>query len=328
MAYPFVTILMPMRNEAGFIRESLLSLLAQNYPADCMEIIVLDGESDDESPQIVGEIAVGESRVKLLSNPKRHQCAGLNIGIAAANGEIIVRADAHAWYDAEYVAIIVKHLLDGDADNVGGAQNLQGKNIFSKAAAVALSSALGSGNAAYRSAKEAKIVDTVWLGAWKKETLLKIGGYDEDMIRNQDYEMNIRLRQSGGKILFDPALKSICYTRSCPGKLFRQYFDYGLYRSLTEKKHPGTLVFRQLLPPIVMLLVLFCLLLSLLFGWFIIAPLFYVAVIVLNSIILSIKTDIKYLPFLLIIYPIIHFSWAFGFCFGTIKWRKKINKKS
>ncbi|MEI6521370.1 MAG: glycosyltransferase family 2 protein [bacterium] len=328
MAYPFVTILMPMRNEAGFIRESLLSLLAQNYPADCMEIIVLDGESDDESPQIVREIAAGDSRVKLLSNPKRHQGAGLNIGIAAANGEIVVRADAHAWYDAEYVAIIVKHLQDGDADNVGGAQNLQGKNIFSKAVAVALTSALGSGNAAYRSAKEAKIVDTVWLGAWKKETLLKIGGYDEDMIRNQDYEMNIRLRQSGGKILFDPALKSICYTRSCPGKLFRQYFDYGLYRSLTAKKHPGTLMLRQLLPPIIMLSMLFCLLLSLVSCWFVLPLLFYIVIICCYSLFSAFKNGIKFLPFLLIIHPIIHFSWAFGFCFGMIKWRKKINKKS
>jgi succinoglycan biosynthesis protein ExoA len=328
MTYPFVTILMPMRNEAGFIRESLLSLLAQNYPADSMEIIVLDGESDDESPRIVSEIAVSDSRVKLLGNPKRHQGAGLNIGIAAAKGDIIIRADAHAWYDADYVPVIVKHLQDGDAENVGGAQNLQGKSLFSNAAAIALSSVLGSGNAAYRSARETKYVDTVWLGAWKKETLLKIGGYDEDMIRNQDYEMNIRLRKSGGRILFDPALKSICYTRSTPAKLCRQYFDYGLYRSLTAKKHPGTLMFRQLLLPVVILLLSASILLSVLKWQFIFILFLYVIGIVIGSIIAVLRNGIKYFPLLLIIYPIIHFSWAFGFFFGMVKWRKKMEKNS
>lgn len=322
MTYPFVTILMPMRNEAGFINESLRSLLAQNYPPDSMEIIVLDGESDDESPRIAREIAAEDDRVKILPNAKRHQGAGLNIGIAAAKGDIIIRADAHAWYDAYYVSIIVKHLQDGDADNVGGAQNLKGKSMFSNAAAIALSSLLGSGNAAYRSAREEKYVDTVWLGAWKKETLLKMGGFDEEMIRNQDYEMNIRLRQSGGRILFDPALKTICYTRSTPAKLCRQYFDYGLYRCLTAKKHPGTLMVRQLLLPIVVLSIIISVILSFFSLWFIIIPLLYFCGVIIQSFITAVKKGIKYFPLLLVIFPMIHFSWFSGYCFGLKKWQK------
>ncbi len=326
MNYPFVTILMPMRNEAGFIDESLRSLLAQSYPPESMEIIVLDGESDDESPQTVRDIAAVDARVQVIANPKRHQGAGLNIGIAAAKGEIIIRADAHAWYDPEYVAIIVRHLQDGYADNVGGAQNLRGKNFFSRAVAAASLSVLGSGNAAYRSATEAKYVDTVWLGAWKKETLLKLGGFDEEMIRNQDYELNVRLRQAGGKILFDPALKSVCYTRSCPVKLARQYFDYGLYRSLTAKKHPGTLLPRQMLPVILTLSVIACLLLSLLSCWFLLVPAVYAAIVIFASVLLSFKSGIQYFPLLLIIYPIIHFSWGTGFITGQLKWAIKQKK--
>ena len=138
--------------------------------------------------------------------------------------------------------------------------------------------------------------------------------------------MNIRLRKTGGKILFDPALKSICYTRSTPGKLYRQYFDYGLYRALTAKKHPGTLMPRQMLLPIAIFLIIACTLLSVISCWFTIVPLFYVAVIFINSLILAFKKDVKYLPFLLIIYPIVHFSWVFGFFFGKIKWQKN-NKK-
>lgn len=322
VTHPVVTIIVPMRNEEAFIAQCLASLQAQEYPAAALEFLVVDGESTDRSREIVEAIRRVDPRVRLLENPRRHQGAGLNIGLNEARGDIIVRADAHAVYGPAYVPIIVAHLVAGRAENVGGAQRAEGTTLFGKAVAAALGTRLGAGNAPYRLASETRYVDTVWLGAWHARTLRGIGGFDERMINNQDYECNCRLRKAGGRILFDPSLPSTYYTRSSPQRLWKQFFRYGLYKVLTLKLHPDSLVLRQLAPPVAIGVLLASIALLPFFPWpFIVVWGSYLAVVILVSVGVAARKGFALLLPLLLVFPSMHFAWALGFYWGVARFR-------
>jgi len=315
-----VTILVPMRNEEGFIEACLASLRAQDYPATHTEILVLDGESTDHSRAIVAAIAEDDPCVRLMLNPGRTQAAGLNIGIHEARGEIIVRADAHATYGPAYVSTCVRHLAERRADNVGGAQRGAGTTPFTRALAVALRTPLGAGNAPYRLATEPRYADTVWLGSWWKQTLIDIGGVNESLIANEDYEMNCRLRKRGGRILFDPSLESTYYPRPSLLRLWRQYFRYGIGKVQTLRLHPDTLALRQAVPP------LFTLGLLLTLSLLPLSPLplsIYLGVYALGILAGSTQAATRYgwahLPYLLVIYPAIHLAWGTGFLWEILR---------
>jgi succinoglycan biosynthesis protein ExoA len=320
MTPPLTTILIPMRNEEGFIAECLSSLQHQDYPADRLEIVVLDGDSTDRSPEIVREIAVHDPRVRLLPNPGRSQAHGMNVGIAAALGEIIVRADAHAIYGPSYVAACVEHLTAGRADNVGGPQRAVSSTLFGKAVAAAMASPLGAGNAPYRLSSAPRYADTVWLGAWRRQTLLDIGGYDPVMVPNEDYEMNCRLRAQGGRILFDPSLPSTYYPRTSPPHLWRQYFRYGQAKIRTLRAHPWSLVLRQLAVPVFLLALMACAALLPLSPW----PLvglggLYLAAVLLGSAHTASRAGWPLLPLLPLVYLTMHFAWGLGFYWGILR---------
>lgn len=322
MSHPFTSILVPMRNEEEFIESCLASLRAQDYPAEQLEILVLDGESDDRSAEIVRAIGAADPRVHLVPNPGRVQAAGLNIGIQEAHGEIIVRADAHAIYGPTYVSTCVGHLVAGHADNVGGLQRAVGTTPFGEAVAAALQTPLGAGNAPYRLAKEVRYADTVWLGAWYRRTLLDLGGFDPAMVPNEDYEMNCRLRERGGRILLDPSLPTTYYPRTSPARLWKQYFRYGLAKVRCLKAHPDTLVLRQLLVPVAIL----ALLLSLAILPLTIIPAAvcwggYLLALLLGSILTAVHTRPRNLLYLPAIYAIIHFAWGLSFLWGTLSYR-------
>src|ERR1035437_3500616 len=318
---PFVTVLVPMLNEAGHIETCLSSLRDQDYKAEKLEFIVLDGGSADRGPEIVARIGEADSRVRLMQNPGRIQAAALNLGIARAVGEIIVRADAHALYGATYVSTCVAHLISGRAENVGGLQRATGASRFAKAVAAAQNSRLGAGNAAYRVSKEAGYVDTVWLGAWYRQTLLDLGGFDESASPNEDYELNYRLRKLGGRILLDPSLASTYFARASLASLWRQYFRYGQGRVRTFKKHPGSLVLRQAIPPAFVSLLCVC---CLLIPWTSYPALGLGALygfLVLSGAFLRAKNSSwMNFAYLLVIYPAIHFSWGLGFIFRFLWW--------
>jgi len=320
MAEPLVTILVPMRNEEDFIVGCLESLLRQTYPADRLEILVLDGESTDRSAEMVNAISAGDSRVRLLSNPQRLQAAGMNLGIREARGEIMVRADAHAVYGPEYVAGCVAHLAAGRAENVGGLQRPVGTTAFGKAVAAALQTPLGAGNAPYRLAKEVRYADTVWLGAWRTETLRELGGFRDDMAANEDYELNCRLRERGGRILLDPSLPSTYYPRTSPRRLWRQYFQYGMGKIQCLRAHPNSLVLRQLLVPVAII----ALLISLLLIPLTLLPALgigglYLLLLLLGSVAAAARFGWRHLPLLPFIYPVIHCAWALGFWWGLFR---------
>ncbi len=320
MAQPFTTILVPMRNEEAFIEACLASLCAQDYPADNLEILVLDGASTDRSPEIVQMLAERDRRIRLIDNPHRLQAAGLNLGIRAARGEIIVRADAHAVYGPTYVATCVGHLLSGRADNVGGLQRAVGVTPFAAAVAVAFMTPLGAGNAPYRLSTEQRYADTVWLGAWRRQTLLELDGFRPDMAANEDYELNCRLRERGGRILLDPTLPSTYYTRTTPSHLWRQYMRYGFGKIQCLRAHPDSLALRQLLVPLTMLILLLA---AALLPWTWIPLLLvgggYLTGVLLGSIHAAQAHGWRHFPLLPLIYITLHFAWGLGFLWGLLR---------
>lgn len=314
MSLPRVSVLVPMRNEEGFIETCLASICAQDYPEELLEIVVLDGESTDGSCALVLAMSEHDPRIRLLNNPGRLQARAMNIGIEAATGEIIVRADAHALYGTNYVSICVGHLVAGAADNVGGKQVGVGDSAFSRAVAAALNSSLGAGNADYRVATEPCYTDTVWLGSWYKKKLQELGGFNEAMPPNEDYELNCRLRASGGRILLDPSLPSTYFPRSSPFLLWRQYWRYGVGKVRMLQLHPETLIRRQIIPP-VFVLGLLCVTLAIpLNHW----PFFgylgvYIAALIVGALQDARKTKTRYQLLLPVVYAIMHIAWGLGF---------------
>jgi glycosyltransferase involved in cell wall biosynthesis len=316
---PTVTILVPMRNEEAFIAACLASLRAQDYPADLLDILVLDGDSTDRSCEIVAAVAADDPRVRLLPNPRRTQAAAMNLGVEAATGEIIVRADAHATYGPSYVPTIIEHLVSGRAENVGGLQRGTGTTLFSRAVAAALNTPLGAGGAAYRLATEPQYTDTVWLGAWYRKTLLELDGFDETLPANEDYEHSLRLRKAGGRVLLDPTLPSTYHPRTSPARLWRQYFRYGIGKARVLRLHPESLILRQIIPPAFTLALLVSLGLLPLSPW----PLAvvgggYLLAVVLASLHAARHAGWPLVPCFLLIYPTIHLAWGFGLLWGLL----------
>lgn len=318
---PFVSVIVPIRNEERYLAACLESVLASDYAHDRLEILVIDGMSTDRSRDIVQDYARRHPLIRPLDNPKRVQAAALNIGIREARGDIILRMDAHTLYAPDYVRRCVELLETSEAANVGGVQGAVGTGYISNAIAVAMTTPFGVGDALFRYTHTRLWVETVYLGAWRKSTLEALGGFDEEWIVNEDYELNFRLRKAGGRILVWPAIKSSYLVRSSLGMLARQYFRYGFWRVKTLVAHPDSLLWRQLTPPVLVA----ALLLSvgmLLAGWMLgaIIPVLYLVACLAASIWTASGRGWRYLPLLPIVFATIHFSWGVGFLAGLFKW--------
>ena len=223
---PYVTLLIPMRNEEGNIERCLDSVLSNDYPRDKTELLIIDGLSTDRSADIVRGYAEKYPWLRLISNPRQIQAVALNLGLREAKGQIILRMDAHSEYESDYISRCVSLLVSTDAVNVGGVQQAIGSDYLTRAIALATTSRLGIGDAKFRYACETMLVDTVYLGAWWKHSLEAVGGFDESLPVNEDYELNYRLRQAGGNILLSPNIASTYHVRRSLGSLARQYFRY------------------------------------------------------------------------------------------------------
>ena len=211
---PFVSIIIPCRNEEPFILKCLNSLFLQDYPKEKLEILVIDGASEDKTKKIIQEYIKKHPFVKLLENPQKFTPIGLNIGIKEAKGDVIARMDAHAEYEKEYISKCVKYLNKYKVDNVGGVMiTLSRKDtIWGKAIIAVLSHRFGVGNARFRvGAQKPVLVDTVFGGCYRREVFNKIGYFNENLVRGQDMDFNLRLRKAGGKILLVPKIKSYYY---------------------------------------------------------------------------------------------------------------------
>lgn len=313
----FVSVVVPIYNEELYIKNCLLSLINQDYPKDCYEIIVVDGNSTDNSGKIVTSLMKKYSSIEIYNNPKRITPISFNIGIEKSRGEIIIFVGAHAICENDYINQCVSLLNNSDASNVGGIQNAVGSDYVSNAISYAMTSPFGVGNAYFHFSKKERYVDSVWGGAYRKETLIKLGGFNETYIKNQDYELNYRLRKMGGKIFLSPKIKCKYFVRNSIKKLASQYFKYGFWKVKTINEHPDSMVLRQMVPPVFVIsfiISIILLLLNLSIGFFI--PMLYFLINLLFSIQISFTKGLKYILILPIIFFTIHVSWGIGFILG------------
>jgi succinoglycan biosynthesis protein ExoA len=246
--YPFVTVIMPVYNEEAFIARSLGAVLAQDYPPERFEILVVDGMSQDATRRVVQSLPNAQ-RVRIIDNPQRLQAAAMNIALPYAKGEVIVRVDGHTIIAPDYLRACVRALQNTGAWNVGGGMHPVGETPMGKAIAAAGRSAFAVPTAFHVSQQPA-YTDTVYMGAWWRWALERVGGFDPTFAINEDYELNYRIRAAGGKIYFSPEIRSDYYCRQTLAALWRQYYRYGIGRVQTLRKHPRSLRARQLVAPL------------------------------------------------------------------------------
>ncbi|MCK5306112.1 MAG: glycosyltransferase family 2 protein [Candidatus Omnitrophica bacterium] len=318
-----VSIIMPCYNEVQHIAKCMESIVANDFPKNKLEVLIYDGGSTDSTLNILKEYTQKYSFIHVKSNNRKIQAAAMNLGIKEAQGDIVIRMDAHTVYEKDYISQAVKLLNETSAVNVGGPQAGQGNSYFTNSLVMALSNAFISGNAVYRSDKNVQqYVDTVYLGAWHKKDLEAIGGFDESFMVNEDYELNYRLRKKSGQILFSPKIKSTYYARSSLFKLIKQYFRYGFWKAKTLKKHPASLKIRQMAAPLFILTLFFSIAFTFCQNYYLLWLLSgcYVIVFVLLSRSSLNMKNIKYVPAVFFIALFIHLSWGVGFFAGLIRW--------
>ena len=258
---PTISVIIPCYNEQSTIGLLLEAVVAQTTPRQEMEVVIADGMSTDQTRQRIHEFQERrpELSVQIVDNPQRNIPAGLNCAIRAARGEFIVRLDAHCVPRPDYVARCVQALQLGIGDNVGGVWEIRpgGDGWQSRSIAIAAAHPLGVGDARYRYTDRAGYVDTVPFGAFRREMAQRIGLFDESLLTNEDYEFNVRLRQAGGKVWLDPEIRSIYFARSGLGALARQYWRYGFWKARMLRRYPATVRWRQALPPVFVVSLLF-----------------------------------------------------------------------
>jgi len=251
-----VSIIIPCQNEEKYIGKCLDSIINQDFPKENLEVLVIDGMSEDKTKEIIEKYANQYSFIKLLENSKKFTPFGLNIGVKEAKGEIILRMDAHASYEKDYISKCVKYLNEFNADNVGGIlKTLPAENTISaEAIALSLSHPFGVGTSYFRlGAKEPREVDTVFGGCYKREVFEKIGLFNENLKRSQDIEFNLRLKRAGGKILLVPDIISYYYPKSNLEDFFLHNFEDGTWAVLPLKFVKTPLKLRHYIPLIFVL---------------------------------------------------------------------------
>ena len=233
-----VSVVVPCRNERDHVAAFCRGVLRQALPEDwCLQVLIADGRSDDGTREQLASICAEEARLRWIDNPQRIVSTGLNRGIDAADGEVVVRMDMHTTYADDYVAQCLATLASSGATCVGGAWVPQGQGWPQAAIARAFQSRFGSGGAASRRADHTGPVDTVYLGAWRRDDLLRLGGFDESLVRNQDDELNLRIVRAGGTVWQSAAIRSVYAPRGSFSALFRQFHQYGYWKVPVIRKH-------------------------------------------------------------------------------------------
>jgi succinoglycan biosynthesis protein ExoA len=247
---PAVSLVMCVLNEQRHIEHVVRQALAQDYPGD-LELVVALGPSTDDTDAIVDRLAQHEPRLRWVRNPSPQGStpAGLNAAIEASRYPVVARIDGHALLPPDYLRVAVETMLRTGAQIVGGVMAAQGVTVFEQAVGRAMTSRFGVGNATFHTGGDEGPADTVYLGVFRRSALLRVGCYDEHFLRAQDWEMNLRIRRTGGLVWFQPAMQVSYRPRSSVRALGRQYFNYGRWRRVVARRHPETLNARYLAPP-------------------------------------------------------------------------------
>lgn len=261
-----LSIIVPCYNEAHRIWALLEAIAKQTFPLDRLEIIIADGMSTDGTRSVIEAFARQHPQfeIRIVDNQERTIPAALNCAIQVSTGEIVIRLDAHSAPFPDYVDKCV-HLLNlTGAANVGGVWLIEPSEsgLVARGIASAAAHPLGAGGARYRTSGEAGEVETVPFGAFPREWLDRIGPFNEELLTNEDYEYNVRIRNAGGKVWFDPSIRSVYFARGSYDRLAKQYARYGYWKAKMLQDYPETLRWRQALPPLFILLFLLLLILS------------------------------------------------------------------
>jgi succinoglycan biosynthesis protein ExoA len=334
MKTPFVTLILPIRNESAYIEYALTAILRQDYPSDCMEILIVDGMSTDDTRGLIHNFSEGHPslQIRILDNPGKIVPIGMNIALREVKSDIVIRVDGHCLIAADYVSKCVDHLKKDGVDGVGGPMESIGETKIAKAIAIGMSSPFGVGNSAFRTISGRNmIVDTVPFPAYTWEVIKRAGFYDEELVRNQDDEYNYRIRELGGKLLLADDVRSTYFSRSSLKDLWRQYFQYGYWKVRVLQKHPRQMSARQFVPPFFVLGLFGSVLLALIpaFRPFsIVMPLLYLTTNIAGSIWTSSKQKNQYLRWLPFIFLILHLSYGLGFLVGIFRFWNRWNDKA
>lgn len=322
MVKAFISVVMPIYNEEKYIENCIDSLLLQDYPQECMEWIFVDGMSSDRTRELIeAYIEKHPKLIKILSNPNKTVPYAMNIGIKEARGKYIIRLDAHADYNTDYISKCVYYLDTTDADNVGGVAETKSKGFVGNAIAKMLSSRFGVGNSEFRTNGESGYVDTVPFGAFRREVFEKWGGYDERLTRNQDNEMNYRIRKNGGKIYLSSDIKLSYYCRDSIKSISDMAVKNGMWNVITMKLCPGSMGVRHFIPLAFLLSLIILPITSIIYHpiWWLFA--FEMTLYFALDCLCSAKqaSGIKEFILLVLLFPVFHITYGAGSLEGVMK---------
>jgi succinoglycan biosynthesis protein ExoA len=317
---PYVSIIVPCRNEAKYIECCVRSILAQEVPGVNFEVLVVDGMSDDGTRDTLTRLADTDPRLRIVDNPQQIVSTGLNLGIRASRGRVILRIDVHTEYAADYLLQCLSVLEETGADNVGGPWVACGRGYMGRAIAATFQSPFAVGGSRAHAPDYEGPVDTVYLGCWPREVFNKIGLFDEELVRNQDDEFNLRLVRAGGKIWQSARIKSRYATRGSLRALFRQYLQYGYWKVRVIQKHKMPASVMYLVPGVFVLTLLILAFAS------IIVPIAryglgftlgsYLCAVSAASVLTARQHSWSFLPLFPVIFACFHFSFGIGFVHG------------
>ena len=313
--HPSVSIIMPVRNAQKTLDRTLETVLNQSY-TNIVEIILAIGPSDDETSVVGNELGKLDPRIQIVENKAGGTACGLNLAAKMATGEYLVRVDSHCLLPYDYVNIAVKKIKETGAGNVGGVQMATGESGFQSAVAAAMTSRFGVGNSKFHYGGAEGPVDTVYLGVFDASLFKELGGFDEKLIRNQDYELNIRIREAGRSVWFTPEMVVKYFPRSNISQLFWQFFQYGSWKRKVIFKHPKSIKLRQLAPPSLVAMILASVILfALSSAWYLIPLITYLLVSIAFSI-LQKNLSFHLRVTLILIFITMHVAWGLGFLVG------------
>jgi glycosyltransferase involved in cell wall biosynthesis len=318
---PRFSVIICTRNEEKYISRCIDSLLSNNYPSNLVQVLVCDGKSTDNTRRIVKHYAREHTHIQLLDNPRLTTPYGFNLGIDNANSDIIAVLSAHSevapdWIEKNVYALY-KH---PEVEGVGGLMTTVGDDYRGNAISLALSSTFGVGNSSFRVGAKPGYVDTIVFGAYRRTTFEKYGKFDEELSRNQDDEFNYRINWKGGKLWFDPRIKSKYFSRYSVWGVLRQFAQYGFWKPLVFKKCPGVFAWRQLIPPLFVLTSITFAVAAIIwpvFWWMLIAiSMLYFLFSGLFAVRIALQSGLRYLPLLPIIFLMVHFAYGLNFLYG------------
>ncbi len=326
-AHPPVSVILPVLNEEHHLQSAVDSVLAQNYPGQ-IEVLIALGPSKDKTDKVAKTLAAADSRIKLVANPDGRTTVGMNKCVRLAKHDYVVRVDAHSELTANYIRRGIEILLEVDADEVGGIMDAKGRSAFQKAVAWAYTSRFGVGGAAYHVGGDAGEAESAYMGIFKKSALLRVNGYDETIVRGEDWNLAQRIKVSGGLVWFTPELRVTYWPRGRFDRLVKQFWSTGVWRGDLTRRDIRAASIRYFAPPLLVLTALAGLV-ALIFGNLLgILPVAVYLAAVLGLSVSSSGLSLKSRVALMIALPTIHLSWGAGFLFGLLRGASKTIDRS